>query len=522
MNGNIYITGFMGVGKSTIARALSRLLKRGLIDMDEAISKKSGLSVSSYFEKFGETGFREVENELLRNVASQERLVVSTGGGVPVNPQNLALMRNSGTIIHLDMPISECLARLGSHSNLSRPKWTNRASVESLYNERAASYKECDHRINVSRMLPDDCAWEICERLHASESTDVRMGPASHPLYISWKAPEELQALTLDRKVFVVTDRKVKRLHMDRYVPYLGTATVVALPGGERSKSLNNARFLYESMLKERIGRDDILIALGGGVITDLCAFVASTYKRGIDFALASTSLVGCVDAAIGGKAAVDLGRVKNPVGCFSSPSAVALDLRALSTLPLTCRTEGLVEAYKTGMIANPDLLSLFENDLESLLSGDLILLAKLVRLSAMTKVEIVTKDFGEKGLRRILNFGHTYGHAVEGFNHYRISHGVAVAVGMMVAINLSVSRAMIDVETSSRAEIVLKRFINQKVELPETETAWDIMTNDKKNRNGRIGFILLEGPFSPVFVEDVHRDELSRAIISVRGSLNG
>ncbi len=522
MNGNIYITGFMGVGKSTVGKALSKLLKRPLIDMDKAISRSSGLSIRSYFKQLGEERFRRAETELLKDIASNERLVVATGGGLPVNPENRAIMRSSGKVIHLDMPLDDYFRRMGNGSNLSRPKWTDRDSVEALYNQRAPMYEDCDYTIDVSSKLPGDCVWEICERLHDNESMDVKLGSSIHSLSISWRVPEELPALIGERKVFAVTDRKVEKLHLSRYIPFMCGSTVFTLPVGERSKSLNNARRLYESMLKCHIGRDGILIAIGGGVVTDLCAFVASTYKRGIPCVLVSTSLVGCVDAAIGGKAALDLNQVKNPVGCFSLPSSVMLDLRALSTLPLSCRSEGLVEAYKTGLAVNPNLAKIIEKNLDNLMLGDALLLAMVVKLSASAKVGIVNQDFTEKGLRRILNFGHTYGHAVESFNDYKIRHGMAVAVGMIVAVSLSENRGFLDEEISSRTQMTLKRFIRGKVSLPNAHDAWDIMMNDKKNRRGRIGFVLLEGLGSPVFVEDVQPDELTQAIHVVRGLLNG
>ncbi len=522
MNDNIYITGFMGVGKSTVGRALAKLFKRRLIDMDEAISRKTGLSVNCYFDQLGEESFRRAEAALLKEIASKERLIVATGGGVPVNPENRSVMRESGKVIHLDMPIEDCFRRLGSGSDLSRPKWTDRDSVTALYNQRAPLYAESDYTIDISGKTPDDCVWEICERLYPRESIDVKLGSSAHCLSISWRAPEELAGLIGERKVFVVTDRKVSKLHLSRYVPFLGGgATVVTLPVGERSKSLNSAKRLYESMLKQNIGRDGILIAVGGGVVTDLSAFVASTYKRGLPFILVSTSLVGCVDAAIGGKAAVDLSHVKNPVGCFSTPSSVLLDLRSLSTLSVSCRSEGLVEAYKTGLTVNPGLSEIIERDLDNLILGDALLLAGVVKLSASAKVEIVNQDFTEKGLRRILNFGHTYGHAVESFNDYKISHGMAVAIGMMAAVSLSENRGFLDSKMSSRIQITLKRFIRGKFNLPNAYDAWRIMMNDKKNRCGRIGFVLLERLGSPVFVEDVQPDELTQAISTVRGLIN-
>ncbi|MFH0960885.1 MAG: 3-dehydroquinate synthase [Pseudomonadota bacterium] len=522
MNGNIYITGFMGVGKSTVGKALSKLLKRPLIDMDRTISTKTGLSIKSYFEQFGEASFRNAETELLKEIASDQRLVIATGGGVPVSPQNRSIMRSSGKIIHLNMPIEQCFQRLGNGSNLSRPKWKDRDSVEALYNRRAPMYEDCDYTIDVSGKLPGDCAWEICERLHANESIDIKLGSSSHGLSISWRTPEELPELIRSRKCFVVTDRTVAKLQLGRYLPFMDGATIVRLPVGERSKSLNTARRLYESMLKEKLGREDVLIAIGGGVVTDICAFVASTYKRGIPFILVSTTMVGCVDAAIGGKAAVDLNQVKNSVGCFSTPSSVLLDLRALSTLPLSCISDGLVEAYKTGLTLNPDLAKIIETDLDNLLKGDAILLAEVVKLSASAKAKVVSQDFTEKGFRRILNFGHTYGHAIESLNDFKISHGMAVAVGMMAAVSISENRGLLDKKDSSRIQRTLSKFIHGNFKLPNTNDAWDVMLNDKKNRGGRIGFVLLENLGSAVFVEDIQFDEVSRAINSARGLLNG
>ncbi|MCX5873996.1 MAG: 3-dehydroquinate synthase, partial [Deltaproteobacteria bacterium] len=250
-------------------------------------------------------------------------------------------------------------------------------------------------------------------------------------------------------------------------------------------------------------------------------AFVASTYKRGIPFVLVSTSLVGCVDAAIGGKAAVDLNNVKNPVGCFAAPEAVILDLRALSTLPASCVSEGLVEAYKTGLVANPELAALIETNMGALLRRDLLLLGQVVRLSASAKAEIVGKDFRESGLRRILNFGHTFGHAVESFNNYRISHGTAVAAGMIIAMALSENRGMISSEKASGIQSILRNLVRGPVRMPTADDAWMIMMNDKKNRDGRVNFVLLSGIGSSVCVDDVQPKELTRAISSIEGLPN-
>ena len=198
------------------------------------------------------------------------------------------------------------------------------------------------------------------------------------------------------------------------------------------------------------------------------------------------------------------------------------LDLTALGTLPSRCVIEGLIEAYKTGLVANNELAGFIETDIDLLLRGDMLFLARLVNLSAFTKAEIVGKDFKESGLRRILNFGHTYGHAVESFSNYRLSHGTAVAVGMMVAISLSERRRMISSALSESILRTLNRLVTGPVLAPPAEKAWEIMMNDKKNRDGRVSFVLLEDVSSPVYVDDVTPDELAKAVREVEALKNG
>ncbi len=519
---NIYITGFMGAGKTTVGQALSRILKRRFVDMDQVISRKSGMSVSAYFEKLGENNFREVETNALRKIASKKSLIVATGGGTPTSVMNRKIMRVSGKIVHVNVTLDECLDRLGTEANLARPLWKDRASVSALYNSRLEAYADCDTRVEASNDSPEELAWQICDKLQPRRSIDVQLGGVSHPLVLTWRPQQDVSRLAKLAKTFVITDNRVSRLHMERYLMALGNATVVSLRAGERSKTLGSARRLYEAMLTDRLGRDGLIIAIGGGVITDLGAFVASTYKRGVPFILVSTSLVGCVDAAIGGKAAVDLNEVKNPVGCFAAPSAVFLDLRALSTLPRKCVSEGLVEAYKTGLVADSTLAKLIENNIEPLLRGDLLTLAEVVRLSASAKADIVGKDFRESGMRRVLNFGHTYGHAVESFNTYRLSHGVSVAVGMIVAVAISENRGLLKKKLSARIQTTLRNFLQNHTVVPSADEAWRIMMNDKKNRNGKVTFVLLTELGSPICVDDLRLEELDTAIRNLEGLKNG
>jgi len=522
MRMNIYITGFMGAGKTVVGKRLAHLLKRPFLDMDELIAIESGMSVESFFEIRGEDQFRQMETQLLERLAGQNGLIVSTGGGVPEKAVNRHIMRKSGAIVYLETPLDDCLARIKSDGGPSRPLYKERDAVRALYERRSAVYADHDVLVHTHETSPDELAWRICEKMRPELSMTVQLGRRSHNLIIAWNSSERLSPFIKKGQTFVITDAHVLKALEPRLNGVLDDCPLASLRPGERSKTLGTAKRLYESMLGRNLERDGLVIAIGGGVVTDLGAFVASTYKRGVPFVLVSTSLVGCVDAAIGGKAAVNLGDVKNAVGCFTTPDAVILDVRALRSLPARNITDGLVEAYKTGLVAEPSLAALIEDDLCQLLKGDVLLLSDVIRLAASAKAEIVKKDFREAGLRKILNFGHTYGHAVEGVHGYRVSHGVSVAIGMMVAISLSQQRGLMSPARSEEIFSTLSCFLPQRVQLPRGAQAWSIMRNDKKNAGGHITFVLLPEDGRPRVVHDVTPDELERAIQEVEGFLNG
>lgn len=518
MTDNIYITGFMGAGKSTVGRKLARLTRRRFVDMDEVLADKFGLPIPEVFRRLGEETFRRAETDLLTRLSRRRRLVAATGGGAPVSDENRRIMRASGRIVHLSVSLETCRRRLTTDEQDVRPLWRDETAVRKLYEQRQEAYADCDHRVKVDSLGPDETVGEILAGLYHFDSFTAVLGQASCPVVPTFQGPKVLAGLTQGRRTALVTDRNVARLHLDRYRRILEPDVEIILPAGERGKTLNNARRLYESFLEASLDRGDLLVALGGGMITDLGAFAAATYKRGMDFALVSTSLLGCVDAAVGGKAGVNLGPAKNVVGAFTLPNLVILDLLALGTLPPRQIAEGLIEAYKTGLVAGPDLAALVEDELGPLLSGDLPAMARAACLSAQTKAEVVAEDFRENGLRRILNLGHTYGHAIEGFYDYRVSHGQAVAAGMMAAVNISAARRLLSEDKAARINETIRAMVKRPVKLPPLDQAWEIMKNDKKNRGGKVLFVLLAGIGRPVCVEDVTPEELAKAAARLKG----
>ncbi|MCF8033049.1 MAG: bifunctional shikimate kinase/3-dehydroquinate synthase [Desulfarculaceae bacterium] len=518
MSTNIYLTGFMGAGKSTVGRLLAMALGRRLVDLDDPVSRRLGMPIRRAFATLGEDTFRAAESAELKKLASRGGLVVATGGGVPVDPANRALMRGSGTVVHLAATLPGCTGRLGPVEVAERPLWQDPGALERLFASRQEAYADCDFSVAVQGRSPEEVMREVAAELLGSEEFVLDMEGRSCRVASTWDAPAILAQEIRGRRVALVTDRKVGGLHSARYREVLDDPVIIELAPGERSKSLRTAERVYNAMLEARLERGDLLVALGGGVVTDLGAFVGATYKRGLGLALASTTLLGCVDAAIGGKAAVNLGAAKNQVGCFTQPQAVLLDLQALSTLPRKQRVEGLAEAYKTGLVAAPELAELCAQDMATLLGGDVPGLAEVVRRAARAKAGVVTEDFREGGRRAILNLGHTYGHAIEGWHRFRLGHGQAVAAGMMVAAAISAQRGLLASDEAGRVIETSRALLPKKLAWAPAGEAWEIMLNDKKNQGGKVRFVLLEGVGRAVVVADVTTRELAEAIEQVRG----
>lgn len=510
---NIFLIGFMGSGKSTVGKIVSKYLRREFVDTDEHISRKFGMPITSVFQTQGEEKFRDAESLLLKKLSRRKGLVIATGGGLYERPENRQLIRVMGVSIFLDSSLDVIRTRLGDDEISGRPLWKNFSQVKDLFRERLETYRDCDFRIEVDSLPPGKIALKICSYIYPEREIAVNYEDYNSCVKISWDAPGSIRHYVAGRKTAIVTDGNVERLHLDRYREICDSPTVISVRPGEKSKTLKTAGMIYEKLLEARIGRDDLLLALGGGVITDIGGFVAATYKRGMDFILTGTTLVAAVDAAIGGKSAVDVGNIKNSVGLFTKPLVTVIDLLSLHTLKSDQIREGLVEAYKTGLVFDAKLCAYMRDNIRELNKGSVVHLSEVLARSAAAKCHVVSIDFRERDLRRILNLGHTYGHAVESYNNYTISHGMAVAQGMLVAIWISHGRGLMSGELARNSLETVKMICPKPVKLPTAGQAWNIMLNDKKNRSEKITFILLGGIGKYVIVNDVTETELDLAI---------
>ncbi|MEW6352652.1 MAG: bifunctional shikimate kinase/3-dehydroquinate synthase [Thermodesulfobacteriota bacterium] len=509
MKSHIYLTGFMGSGKTTVGRVLAELLNRKFLDTDPWLEREFGKAIPQVFRDDGEETFRVAERLLLSSLSAEGRLVVATGGGMPVDRANRVTMRESGRIVYLDASVDACLARLAPEERDARPLWQDVDAVRQLFAHRKEAYADHDLMVSVDGKDPLTIAKSIISGLFPDREFCARLGDWYCPIIWTWDAPTALSKFVRESRCAILTDSNVMRHRLDAFLGSPWSPIAMEVEPGESSKTLDIANRVYEQLLAEHFDRDDLLVALGGGVVTDLGAYVASTFKRGMRFVLVSTSLLGCVDAAIGGKAAVNLGAAKNVIGCFSTPDAVILDIAALRSLSRSQVSEGLIEAYKTGLVASAELAELVEGEAQALLAGDQPLLAEVADMAARTKAGVVSNDFRESGLRRILNFGHTYGHGVEGACGFGISHGQSVAEGMKVAAELSAARGLIPHELAARIAATVAVLSPEDLDRPRFDDVWEIMRHDKKIKAGKLVFVLLEGLGRPICVDDVSRDEL-------------
>jgi|SRR5579862_909321 len=324
------------------------------------------------------------------------------------------------------------------------------------------------------------------------------------------------------RRCLVVTDRNVGPKYGILLASSLQKAgfdgSAVELPPGEGTKNLKLAEFLYERCLDARLDRDSVLLALGGGVIGDLTGFVAATFYRGIDVVQLPTTLLAMVDAAIGGKTGVDHPKAKNAIGAFHQPRAVLADPLTLLTLPERELKAGLAEVIKYGVIEDAELFAYLEEHMPKLLAKDSAALAHAIEKSAAIKARIVSEDEFERagGRRALLNFGHTFAHAIEAATNYQgYLHGEAVAIGMVLASELSVEMGLLSRADRDRIKALLEKAgLPTKLQPgdPDIDTLYAASFRDKKVTAGKLRFIVAEKIGAAKVVTDV-AEELAKKV---------
>jgi len=486
----IFLTGFMGSGKTTVGRHLSKLMSLPLIDLDNEICTKTGCTIPDIFKYAGEKSFRMIETEVLTAIINKSPdCVVATGGGLPVNPLNSSIMKSSGVIVNLGADFATLRKRLTKDSN--RPLWNEDA--QRLYEKREAIYQDADFIIDTVGKNVRSIAAEVRDALKGVVApVPVILGDDSYPVYIGQGIFRDILMLAKrhiePEGIFVMVDENVYRFHGDMIKGTLSSSHhhIMIVPSGEQSKSYGFLKIVLDTMFSKGLNRNWLCLAVGGGVTGDLAGFASSIFMRGIPVAHVATTLLAQVDSSIGGKTAINNEYGKNLVGTFCQPVFVLSDTDFLKTLDETQMRSAMAEVIKYGVIMDKDLFSYIEenhdHDLET-----------IVRMCSINKASVVSRDEREGGLRRILNFGHTIGHAIEKAADFDLYHGQAVGIGMVFAAYISREIGMLCDNDFERicALIMKNRIIPDGFDLPAPEEICNTLSMDKKGAKGGVHFVL-------------------------------
>jgi 3-dehydroquinate synthase len=304
----------------------------------------------------------------------------------------------------------------------------------------------------------------------------------------------------------IITDTNVQQCWGGLFPP----GPVIAIGTGEKIKTIDTVRSIYEQLLSLEANRSSFIVGIGGGIVCDVAGFVASTYMRGVRFGFVSSTLLSQVDASVGGKNGINFGGYKNIVGVFNQPEFVICDPDLLQSLPQSEIQSGYAEIIKHGAIADKDLFAYLEKNCDKALALDRAVIEKLVYDSVMIKSSIVNRDEKERGERRKLNFGHTFGHAIEKIT--RVRHGEAVSAGMVLASKLGVKRGVLDSKDSRRLVGLLERF-GLPIRIPfDGPMVLEAIRMDKKRAGEMINFVLLR-EIGAAYVEEIAIEELEELI---------
>ena len=348
----------------------------------------------------------------------------------------------------------------------------------------------------------------------SSNSYNIHIGPG-----LLTQTGAKLKEIGFNDKLVIITDPTVKSLYGNTLKHSLTSSglkvLVLEVPEGEEQKSLETAGRLYHELTDFYTERTTPILALGGGVIGDLTGFVAATYLRGVPLIQIPTTLLAQVDSSIGGKVAVNHGLLKNKIGAFYQPRLVVSDISTLKTLPTGELSDGLAEAIKYGVIWDEELFTYLEENLDQILSLDDRALETIVFRSAKIKAEVVEKDEMDLGLRHILNYGHTVGHAIESISDFKVSHGEAVAIGMLAAARISNKLDILDKNEVIRLKGVIAR-AGLPTEIPRLQLKRLIQAikHDKKILQGKIRFILPKSIGNVFITEEVSTSIIEQTLV--------
>jgi len=470
---SIILTGFSGTGKSVVGQEVARTLSWYFIDTDEQIVKQAGKPIAEIFRQDGEAKFRDLERHIIQRACQQRRMVIAVGGGAILDPHNYEVMVQSGFVACLEAKPETIYQRLFKESGHGRggevrPLLSGSNPLERIRQLKALRqpyYAQVDWTVHTDNLTISQVseevlrAWQMLDAEGEEEKSTqvfplfggqhdvacmVKTATQSYPIFVGWglldKLGEKIKESGLSGAVNVISDETVFSIYggeIKKTLEHSGFAVnSFVVPPGERTKSTDFANRIYDFLVEHRAERNDIIMALGGGMVGDLAGFVAATFLRGMPWIQVPTSLVGMVDASIGGKVGVNHPQAKNLIGAFYQPNFVLVDCQALSSLSQRELTSGWAEVIKYGLILDAGFFKFLEGNAAKLMKLETDVLIQAVARSAALKAQVVSEDEKDQGKRIILNYGHTIAHGLEAATQYRqFLHGEAVAIGMGVSL---------------------------------------------------------------------------------------
>lgn len=509
----IVLVGLMGAGKSAIGKRLAKRLDVPFFDSDAEVEAAAGCSISEIFARYGEAAFRKGERKVVARLLEHGPCVMASGGGAFIDEASREQIRALATSVWLRADLDTLVGRTSRRDHRPLLQGRNHREVlAKLMTERHPVYALADVVVDSGDRPHDEMVEAIVAALSGSarDSLRVELGSRAYDILVGegllGEAGRRILPVLGQRRVVVVTDERVAALHLADFRASLARAGIadetIVLPPGEGTKDFAHLGELAERLLEMRVERSTTLVALGGGVIGDLVGFAAAVVLRGLDFVQVPTTLLAQVDSSVGGKTGINTRHGKNLVGAFHQPRLVLADVGVLATLPRRELLAGYAEVVKYGLIGDAGFFTWLEENGAALVAGDARARRRAVVASCAAKAAIVAEDEREAGRRALLNLGHTFGHALEAETGYgdALLHGEAVSIGMVLAFDLSVRLGLCPAGDAERArrhlEAVGLPVALRAVKRPgwTAEGLLDHMRQDKKVKDGRLTFILVEG----------------------------
>lgn len=504
----------MASGKTHIGNMLAESLGLSYVDTDDMIVKRANKSIAEIFEQDGEAKFRELEKEIIKEISQLKNTVVSLGGGAITKEENVKVIKDSGILICIKAHPEILSKRIALNNN--RPLLANLndeerlKKIKAMLNEREKFYALADFDIESNDSPSEEKVLPVLlDTLKIWKTLSVRVETASgnnYPIFIGNNILKNINSLLNSlnllpqNEMLICTDSNIEekqKNNIEMLIREANNCKKFIFPAGEGNKNLERLNELWTFMLKNRYSRKTCLLQFSGGVVGDMAGFAAATYQRGIPFVQLPTSLLAMIDSSVGGKVAINHSEGKNMLGAFYQPKAVVCDLSVLETLPNEEFYAGLAEVVKYGIIYDALFFDWLEQNTNAILAKDISALKYMVKRSCEIKAKIVGIDEYENGLRAILNYGHTFGHAIENLTFYnKFSHGIAVGLGMRVAARLSTITSRWNANDEERQNKLLDKFhipqtLNSCGVIIDIEKAWEAMAIDKKAEKQKRNYIL-------------------------------